>query len=193
MLKKRRFILVVFISLLGILLSINYLWGNRENIQEYEKQIEKRISVVVKQFDEDYIKLLMHNRPKERVSFTSLTIPTHHPFYLFSEQGTLQYWSDNEMIPQFEDFKKNRKFQLFENTKGTYLTQLRKFERDGQGFWMVQVYSLYDNVEIQNDFLVAGHNPKIFGNDRFILSSEPREGYSIIHTKNNEYVFSILF
>src|SRR5690606_21462262 len=126
-------------------------------------------------------------------SFLSLSIPTQHPFYLFSEDGQLHYWSDNEMIPKFEDFRRNRKFQLFENTKGIYLTQIRKFERYGQGFWMIQVYSLFDNVEVQNDYLTAGYNPRIFGNDRFILSAEPKEGYNAINTKNDEYLFSILF
>src|SRR5690606_2226652 len=89
--------------------------------------------------------------------------------------------------------KRNRKFQLIENTKGVYLTQLRKLNRNGQGYWMVQVFSLYDNVEIQNDFLNAGPNDAIFGNDRFVLSSEPQEGYATIENGNDEYLFSILF
>ncbi len=193
MLKKRRFILIVFIVMLGMVLSINFLWDSKDSIREYENQIERRISAVVEEFDEDYINLLMNNRPNQQVSFLSLTIPTKHPFYLFSEQGELLYWSDNEMIPKFDDFQKNRKFQLIVNTKGTYLSHLRKLSRDGQGFWMVQVFSLHDNVEIQNEFLNAGPNPKIFGNDRFVLSSEPKEEYIPINRKNDEYLFSILF
>ncbi|MEX2593427.1 MAG: ATP-binding protein [Anditalea sp.] len=179
--------------MLGMVPSINFLWDSTTTLEEYENQIEQRISAVVEEFDEDYIELLMSNRPNQRVSFLSLTIPTQHPFYLFSEDGRLLYWSDNEMIPEFEDFRKNRKYQLIENTKGTYLTQLRKWSRDGQPFWMVQVYSLYDNVEVQNDYLNAGYNPQIFGNDRFILSSEPQEEFVEINEDNNEYLFSILF
>src|SRR5690554_276948 len=58
---------------------------------------------------------------------------------------------------------------------------------------MVQVYSLFDKVEVRNDFLTAGYNPKIFGNDRFVLSSEPKEDFVVINTHNNEYLFSIMF
>lgn len=193
MLKKRRFILFTFIALLGLVLAGNFLWDDKENVLEYERQIEQRVSKVIDQFGEDYLSLLMNNRSDQQVSFSSLTIPTHHPFYLFSESGKLLYWSDNEMIPSFDDFKRNRKFQLIENTKGIYLTQLRKLNRNGQGFWMVQVFRLYDNVEIQNDFLSAGPNPVIFGNDRFVLSSDPQEGYVSIENGNDEYLFSILF
>ncbi len=193
MLKKRRFILFTFITLLGLVLAGNFLWDDQNNALEYERQITERVSEVIDQFGEDYLKLLMNNRSDQQVTFSSLTIPTHHPFYLFSESGRLLYWSDNEMIPTFDDFKRNRKFQLIENTKGIYLTQLRKLNRNGQGFWMVQVFSLYDNVEIQNDFLNAGPNPAIFGNDRFVLSAEPQEGYTTIKNGNGEYLFSILF
>lgn len=193
MLKKRRIILVVFILLLGLVLSINFLWSSKDSIQEYENQVENRISAVIKEFDTDYINLLMNNRPHQQVNFLSLTIPTIHPFYLFTEEGSLMYWSDNEMIPEFQDFQNNRKFQLIETTRGIYLTHLRKLNRDGQAYWMVQVYSLYDHVEVQNDFLIAGPNPNIFGNDRFLLSSEPREEYININRKNDEYLFSILF
>lgn len=193
MLKKRRFILFTFIALLGLVLAANFLWDDSNNIAEYERQIEQRVSEVVDQFGEDYLKLLMNNPANQQVTFSSLTIPTHHPFYLFSESGELLYWSDNEMIPTFDDFKRNTKFQLIENTKGVYLTQLRKLNRYGQGFWMVQVFSLYDNVEIQNEFLNAGPNVEIFGNERFVLSSEPQEGYTTIENGNDEYLFSILF
>jgi two-component system nitrogen regulation sensor histidine kinase NtrY len=193
MLKKRRFILFTFIALLGLVLAVNFLWDDKDTVFEYERQIEQRVSKVIDQFGDDYLKLLMNNRSDQLVSFSSLTIPTHHPFYLFSESGKLLYWSDNEMIPAFDDFKRNRKFQLIENTKGIYLTQLRKLTRNGQGFWMVQVFRLYDNVEIQNDFLNAGPNSDIFGNERFVLSSEPQEGYVEVENDKEEYLFSILF
>lgn len=193
MLKKRRLIVFVFIALLGVVLAANFLWRDKGGIVEYEKEIEQRISKVIAEFDEDYLSLLMNNRPDQRVNFTSLTIPTQHPFYLFTESGKLLYWSDNEMIPLFDDFTRNRKFQLVENEKGIYLTQIRKLNRSGQGLWMVQVFSLYDNVEIQNEFLSAGPNTKIFGNDRFVLAPEPKEGYSSIDRNGEEYLFSILF
>lgn len=193
MLKKRRFILFLFIALLGVVLAISFLWEDKESVAAYKKRIELRISKVIDEFDEDYLNLLMYNRPDQQVTFQSLTFPSHYPFYLFSESGELLFWSDNEMIPTFDDFKRNRKFQLIENTKGTYLTQLRKFNRNGKGYWMVQVYSLYDNLEIKNEFLNSGPNPRIFGNDRFVLSTEPQEGYSDIDRSNGEYLFSILF
>ena len=104
MLKKKRFILGFFIVLLGLLLAIGFLWDGDSNLQEYEAQIELKISPVFDEFDEDYLKLLMNNRPADPVSFASLNIAAKHPFYLFSEQGQLLYWSHNEMIPRYDVF-----------------------------------------------------------------------------------------
>lgn len=193
MLKKKRFILGIFIVLLGLGLSISFLWEGNRSLDEYEAQIEHKLSPVFDEFDEDYLKLLMGNRPTDRVTFTSLNMAVDHPFYLFSEQGELLYWSNSEIIPSYSDFNKTRKYQLIENDKGTYLIQLRKLTRNEKGYWMVQMFSLYNKAEIQNEFLQAGYNPAVFGNDRFILSDVPKEGYVDINRGNGDYLFSILF
>jgi two-component system, NtrC family, nitrogen regulation sensor histidine kinase NtrY len=193
MLKKRRIILFLSIILLGFILSLIFLFDKGEqNVVYHGKQVENQLAQVVKRFDKDYINILMENRPNKQVSFKSLNTDTDHPFYLFSAEGHLVYWSDITMVPDFNDFSISKKFQLIKNAKGEYFSQLRKFNRNSKSYWVLHVYPLYDNVEIQNDFLNAGPNPEVFGNSRYLLSEVPEDGYLDLYL-DGDYLFSALF
>ncbi|MFC4870144.1 ATP-binding protein [Negadavirga shengliensis] len=193
MLKKRRVILIISIVLLGFVLSLNLLFDReKDSLTDHAKKLEEKLDTVVEEFDEDYIRILMNNRPDKQVSFVSLNTSTQHPFYLFSREGDLVYWSDISMVPEFEDFSRAKKYQLIENNKGVYFSRLRKLNRSGKEYWVLQVYPLYDKVEIQNDYLNAGENPEIFGNEMFLLSAEPEPGYMEIY-HDRDYLFSALF
>lgn len=193
MLKKRRVILIISIVLLGFVLSLNLLFDRgKDGSINHGKQLEQKLAVVVEGFDDDYIKILMNNRPDKQVSFISLNTSTKYPFYLFSVDGDLIYWSDVSMVPDFLDFSRVKKYQLLENNKGIYFSKLRKLNRSGKEYWVLQVYPLFDKVEIQNDYLNAGANPEIFGNERFLLSADPEPGYVDIYY-GQDYLFSALF
>ncbi|MCC5935984.1 MAG: GHKL domain-containing protein [Lunatimonas sp.] len=192
MLKRLRIVIIVSILLLGAVLAINFLWKSSTGDAEYSRALEDKMSEVIRGFDEDYIQLLMKNRPYKQVSFLTLNTDTEHAFYLFSPNGTLVYWSDITMIPAFEDFVTNRKYQLIENKKGVYFSKLRKITRNSVEYWVLQVYPLIDHVEIENEYLSSGINRRVFGNDRFALSQETLEGYSRIN-HGKEYLFSVFF
>ncbi|MBT0811178.1 HAMP domain-containing histidine kinase [Litoribacter ruber] len=193
MLKKRRLILFIAIASLAVLLGVNFFTTTDKTDEEQAAFVNAQMNKVVDEFDDDYITLLMNNRPDKQVSFRTLNIPTKHPFYLFTVNGGLLYWSSITMIPEFDGLDLTRKYQLYENQKGIYFIKLRKINRLGQLFWMVQVYTLYDKIDINNEYLDKGENPDVFGNDRFILSSTPKEGYQDLYKDNGEYYYSILF
>lgn len=192
MLKRLRIVIIVSILLLGVVLAINFLGQSSTGDAEYSRALEAKMGEVIRDFDEDYIQLLMRNRPDKQVSFLTLNADTQHAFYLFSPNGTLVYWSDITMIPVFEDFATNRKYQLIENKKGVYFSKLRKLTRNSVEYWVLQVYPLLDHVEIENEYLTSGINKRLFGNDRFELSKEVSERYSKINY-GNEYLFSVFF
>ena len=192
MFKKRRHIILSIVLLLGILLAVNYLWNSDNGIEAYRLDLEQKLDGVLREFDEDYIGILLHNRPDKPVSFTTLSLDTKHPFYLFSKEGELKYWSEISMIPEFSDFQLNRKYQLIENPKGMFFSKLRKLNRNGDEFWVIQIYPLSYKVELQNDYLPRGSNPHLFGNDRYALSKKKEEGFVDIH-HNEDYLFSVFF
>ncbi|WP_236252769.1 PAS domain-containing sensor histidine kinase [Echinicola sp. 20G] len=181
---------------MAAVLALNFFSGrSNSNLDELAiQQIETKIRDVAQEFDDDYIQLLMNNRPDKQVSFSTLNFDFKHPFYLYSDEGKLLYWSDNSMIPDFKDFRTGvnyRSYQLIDNQKGTYFSRVRTIPRNGQKYIMVQVYSLYDKVEIDNEYLHAGYNDNVFGNDRFILASDPINDYKQIQGENGTYYFSI--
>ncbi|MEX2568731.1 MAG: ATP-binding protein [Cyclobacteriaceae bacterium] len=193
MLKKRRVILILSIVFLGLLLSLNLLLDKTSiDVEDHRDRLIEHLSQVEKGFDADYIKVLMDNKADRQVTFQSLNTITQYPFYLFSSDGKLVYWSDITMVPEFSDFIITRKFQLFENNKGIYFGKIRKINRNKKGYWMLHVFPLYDKVEIQNDYLDAGPNPSVFGNAQFELASEPETGYLDLYL-DGDYLFSVLF
>lgn len=192
MLKRRRAVILSSIISLGVILAMNFLWKGGNDNADFSNRIEEKISKVITDFDADFINILMNNRPDRQISFSTLNAEANHSFYLFTNDGKLVYWSDITMIPSFSDFVTNKKYQLIDSPKGVYFAKLRRLSRNRQGYWVLQTYPLVDKVEIQNRHLTSGFNTEVFGNDRFVLSSDRGEGYSPIYL-GDEYLFSIFF
>lgn len=194
MLKKRRILIVVFILMLGIVLSVNFFLGSEKerDMAFYTSRMEERMAEVIQDFEEDYIQLIMANPPNVEFTFSSLTISHHHPFYIFSKGGELQYWSDIEMVPQFGNLNLSKKYQLIDNERGVYFTKLLHLNRNGKEFWLLHAYPLVHQLTIENKYLPEGFDRQIFGNDRFVLANQPKERYQDVYFED-DYLFSIFF
>ncbi|HSI78639.1 MAG TPA: ATP-binding protein [Lunatimonas sp.] len=190
MFKKRKYIILSAILLLGIFFSVTYQWKKDDGTETFRKDLEHKLGGILKEFDEDYMEILLNNRPDTQVSFSTLDRDTKHPYYLFSNEGDLMFWSEISMIPSHGDFQLNRKFQLIENAKGVFFGKIRKLTRNQQEFWVLQIYPLSYKVALQNDYLPSGSNHYLFGNDRYSLSNQKEPGYADIH-HNGDYLFSI--
>jgi signal transduction histidine kinase len=180
--------------MLGMVLSVNFFIGNDRGqaVEAYLSHLEHKMAEVDADFDEDFIEILMINRPDQTPSFRSLNIASRHPFYLFSSEGALQYWSDVEMVPGLESLSLSRRYQLLENDRGVYFTKLRRLDRNDSEFWLLQVYPLVSKIGIENDYLINGFNEDVFGNDRFVLSNAPKEGFEDVRL-GTEYLFSVFY
>jgi len=192
MFKKRKYIIISFILLLGILFSVTYQWKKDDGTEAFRKDLERKLEVILGEFDEDYLEIRLKNRPERQVSFTTLDLDTKHPYYLFSNEGELKFWSEISMIPSFGEFQLNRKYQLIDNAKGVFFSKVRKLTRNDQEFWVLQIYPLSYKVTLQNDYLPSGSNPLLFGNDRYSLSKQKEPGFDDIH-HNGDYLFSIYY
>jgi len=194
MLRRRRLVLVLSIILLGTVLSLNFFVESKQKVDQldYKYQLESRLTAVIQGFDEDYLKILLNSPLDKEITFTALNTDNQFPFYLFSQDGQLTYWSNVEMVPDFNNISTSKKYQLLENNRGLYFTKLRKLIRNKKNYWLLQVHPLVDKVEIDNEYLKSGYNIDTFGNDRFLLSQDPKESYQKI-TFEGEYLFSALF
>ncbi|SNS55599.1 His Kinase A (phospho-acceptor) domain-containing protein [Belliella buryatensis] len=194
MLKKKRLILLSSIFAIGLLLALNYFLSSKHSTDRLAAPIEAKIQQIGQQFDEDFIAILMNNRPGEELSFSNLIVESHHSYFLFDDLDRLVFWSDFIHSPDIEIIDKSRTHQLYEDSKAVYYIRLRNLKRAESSYWLVQLYPLKYKREVQNDFLLSGFNPELFGNNRVQLSASnvKTDAYTINSIKG-EYIFSIDF
>ncbi|PRY86208.1 sensor histidine kinase [Mongoliibacter ruber] len=193
MLKKKRFILLMAVLGIGLLLAMNFILSNREGDEKFLKPVSKIINQVEAEFDLDFIEILMQNRPDEPLTFSNLSIDSYHKYYLFDESGKLIFWSDFSHIPDFENIKAQENFRILQDREGIYFSKMRRFNRNEKGYILFQTYPLFNNREIQNEYLPSGFNKSVFGNDRLVISAEQRNDFVDVKGSKNEYLFSINF
>jgi two-component system, NtrC family, nitrogen regulation sensor histidine kinase NtrY len=193
MLKKKRFILLLAVLGVGLLLALNFFISERESSEKFLVPVSQKMQNTLQEFDQDYIELLMQNRPEDPLSFSKLSSFSAHPYFIFEEDGNLIYWSDFTYIPDFEILRMQTNPHLLEDNRGIFFSKKRRFTRNEKGYWLVQVYPLYFKREIQNEFLQSGFNNAIFGNDFITLSGNPQEGFLDVTGEKGEYYFSLRF
>ena len=185
----------LFIALAGlaVFLAVIFLFSAKDDTEKLVRPISEKIQKIDLQFDEDFIALLMANRPDEGFSFTNLTIPSHHPYYIFTESGELVYWSDFSFMPDFELVNPVANQRILEDRFGIYFSKIKRFSRNNQGYWLIQLYPLYFKRDIQNEFLQSGFNDEVFGNGLVAISEKKKEGFYEILGAKNDYLFSVYF
>ncbi len=193
MLKKKRFVLLLSILSIGLLLAINYFFGGYQTEESFLRPIENRIEKVDEEFDDDFIEILMQNRPDESFSYSKLSINSSHPYYLFDENGRLIYWSDFAFLPDFELINSQKNQHILEDRLGIFYSKIRRFSRNEKGYWLVHLYPLYYKREIQNAYLDSGFNPDIFGNENISISKDQVEDYHEVTNSKGEFLFSVYF
>jgi two-component system, NtrC family, nitrogen regulation sensor histidine kinase NtrY len=193
MLKKKRFILLLAILSIGLLLGMNYFFGELENDENFLRPIVKKIEKVEQQFDNDFIEILMQNRPNEPFTSSNLSINSAHPYYLFDENGRLVFWSDFTFLPDFELINSQKNQHILEDRLGIFYSKIRRFTRNEKGYWLIHLYPLYYKREIKNAYLDSGFNPEIFGNEFISISKDREEDYHEVLNSKGEFLFSVYF
>ncbi|MBN3584258.1 two-component sensor histidine kinase [Algoriphagus aestuarii] len=190
---RRLIILVSVFSLLAVLV-LNFFFFQKSDEERYLEILQEKIQKVDREFDEDFIQILMNVKTTDSISFTSLGASPHiHPFFILNQERELLFWSDFTFSFDFEQIDQDREYQLIEDPFGTILIKTRQVSRSGPPFLMVQALRLIFPGNIENDYLVTGPNPKIFGNNRFQLFSDASEGPYQIKNPAGIPIFGIEF
>jgi len=193
MLKRKRIWLLISLLGIGVLLSLFFFFSQSNTQQHFFRPIESKIHQIEREFDEDFLEILMQNRPKDSINFTSLSINTRHSYYLFNENNKLIYWSDFKFIPDFDRIKTSKNFTVYEDQKGVFLIKIRRLARNETGFWLIQVFPIQYKSEIENDFIPSGFNLELFGNQKVNISESPQLGFLDFFSLKGDYLFSVRF
>lgn len=190
---RRLIILISVISLLAVLL-LNFFFFQKGVEQTFFDDLQERISEVDRSFDEDFITILMNSRPEDSISFAVIDqVENKHLFFILTEEKELLYWSDYTVDLDFPSLDTSLDYQLLEDPYGTFIVKSRKIIRKDVAYWLIQLERLIYPGTIQNDYLITGANPRLFGNDRFELFVDPNEGQFQIENNLNEPVFGVTF
>jgi hypothetical protein len=193
MLKRKRIWLLFSLLGIGVLLSLFFFFSQSNSQQQFLRPVESKIHQIEREFDEDFLEILMQNRPKNTLNFTSLSIKTRHSYYLFNEDNELIFWSDFKFIPDFDRIKTGKNFSIYEDQKGLFLIKIRRLSRNENGYWLIQVFPIQFKSEIENDFIPSGFNLEIFGNQNVKISESPQSGYLDLFSLKGDYLLSVRF
>ncbi|WP_425637440.1 sensor histidine kinase [Algoriphagus yeomjeoni] len=190
---RRLIILISIFSLLAVLI-LNFFFFQKSDQDTYLQALQDRIQAVDKEFDEDFIQILMDVRPDDTLSFGQISTPVHkHPFFILSPEKDLLFWSDFTLALDFSQVDLTKEYQLLEDPYGTLMLKIRSVKRNGADYVMLHVLRLIWPGNIENNYLITGPNPEIFGNGRFELLANPEEGTAIVKNPAGIPLFGINF
>lgn len=190
---RRLIILVSVFSLLAVLV-LHFFFFQKSETETYLQDLQEKILQVDKQFDEDYVQLMMDLPTEGSLSFDLISNTKHHfPIFILDSDKKLIYWSDFTVYFDISQVDLTREYQLVEDPYGTFLLKTRKVSRNGKDFVMLHVLRLIWPGNIENSYLITGPNPSVFGNDRFKLFKIPEEGEFTINTLIGTPLFGIDF
>lgn len=188
----RLFVVLVFLGF-GVFFVVSFFLSVDKDEDKLAAAISRKVQKIEEEFGEDYLRLLLENRPEDPLSFTNLTVVAKHPYYVFSESGDLIYWSNFSHMPSFDMINPKETQRILENSKGIYYTRIRRFSRNSQGFWLIQWYPLYYKRDFQNQYLESGFNSAVFNQPPLTLSATSEAGFLDIRGKRGEFLFSVQF
>jgi two-component system, NtrC family, nitrogen regulation sensor histidine kinase NtrY len=190
----RSLVILSSVLVLLLILILNFFVFQKSQEEQYLEAIQTRIQQVDEEFDQDFIQVLMDIRPEDSLSFSSVSEKSYsYPFFLLDSQGSLKYWSDYTLSLNFSSLDLSQEFQLVEDPFGTFLVKSRKLKRNTSDYYLIQAYRLIWPGSIENDYVKTGPNPEIFGNERFELFANPKEGNYLVKTKSGKPLFGINF
>jgi two-component system nitrogen regulation sensor histidine kinase NtrY len=193
-LKTRRLVILISILSLLIVLVLNFFVFQQSDEERYFEAVQHKIQRVDRQFDEDFIQVLMDVRPQDSITFDRVSSPDHkYPFFILDTDRKMLFWSDFTVSLDFNTLDMSREHQLVRDPFGTFFVKIRKINRNTSDFYLVHVLRLIWPGSIENDYLTTGPNPDFFGNDRFQLYEDPAEGAFQVSSVDGKPVFGISF
>lgn len=165
---RRLIILVSGFSLLGVLI-LNFFFFQESEEEGFFSALQEEVHEIDREFDEDFIQILMAIGPDQDFSFEQVSVQSGHPFFILSPEKKLLFWSDFTVSLDFDQVDESKEYQLLFDPYGSYLLKNRRVSKNGSSYIVVHAFRLIWPGSIQNDYLVTGANSRLFGNSNFEL------------------------
>ena len=192
--KFKRLIILVSAFLLLAVLILNFFFFQKSEEEAFFEDVQEEIYEIDREFDMDFVQILMEVRPDEALSFENISSKSSiHPFFILDESKKLLYWSDFSVSFNLDALIPNQEYQFIEDPYGTFLTKSRKFTRNGNSYYVVHAFRLFWPGSIQNDYLRTGANRRVFGNDAIQLSDPDSQSPFLVSNAAGIPLFGVAF
>lgn len=123
---RRLIILISSFSLLAVLI-LNFFFFQKSDEESFITVLEEEIQQIDREFDEDFVQILMVIRPDEEITFDRISSSANnHPFFILNPEKQLLFWSDFTFTLNFDQVDENKEYQLLEDPYGKFLLKNRK-------------------------------------------------------------------
>lgn len=182
------------VILLVIVLVLNFFVFSQSEEEVYFEALQAKIDKVDKEFDEDFIQVLMDVRPEDSLNYRVISDQKHqHPYFILDEESNLLFWSDFTLTLDVSQLNLNEEYQLLQDPYGTYVVKVRKFKRKSRDYFLIHAVRIILPGSVENDFIQSGPNPEFFGNDRFQIFPVASEGKFQLVSSSGKPIFGVNF
>ena len=190
----RSILLFGSVLLLPVVLILNFFVYQKSQEETYIQAIEKKIHAVEVAFNLDFELFQRLGTGEDSLSFERVSSEAYsYPFFIVNPQKELQYWSTNDFSLDFPNLDFSREFQVHVSPSGTFLLKVQKISPKEGGSFFVQAFRLVWSGDIENEYVVMGPNPELFGNSLFTFYPNAAEGDFQVKSSTGQPLFGIDF
>lgn len=146
---------ILLILTIGWVLWIHFFSSHLHN--SFPKKVQERFALLFEDIENELTEIEQKQKNKE-VLYAYAT-QVKYPFLIFQE-GKLVFWSDFQFVPEYEQIKGKKDWDILEYLeKGKYLIRRKKGENNTE---IIVLVSLYQDYKLENIYLQSGANLQLF-------------------------------
>ena len=121
-----------------------------------------------------------------------LGVPHQHPFCIF-RNGSLVYWSDHRLVPDYGLLAASGSGQLANTKTGRFLVRRLAFKTGRNNVEICSLIALQQRYAVENDYLQPGLNRRIFPYGNLQISGETQRSGTNVYSPEAVFLFSVIF
>ncbi|MDJ1470446.1 sensor histidine kinase [Xanthocytophaga flava] len=186
----RTYSLVLVLLILAVGLSWFYKAYYHDDARQKVETLRIQVWREIARTEQEQIEIEKEYMRKKLPGPAVLDVSPTHPFCIFKE-GNLVYWSDNRLVPQYNQLASDQKTRLVSLKTGKFLVNKRAFKWVNDDIEIFSLISLQRRFKIENDYLQEGFNHRIIPYSNVQLGTELSRNGANIYSPDAVYLFSL--
>lgn len=175
---------------IALVLYIDFL-PSTPNYAYHTKTVSSKVNAQLRYIKSEASKIKTKINESDYINFTYIVEDFKYPYFVF-ESGKLLFWSDNKVIPSYQDITGKYKYKFVSINNDKFLSCKYQFVSNrGKSYEVFFMINLYTSYEIENEYLKSNLNEDFFAHYQVHLSDYGTDGKYNVFAETGEYLFSI--